>query len=244
MVAGLALLCCAPGAGAREWLVVGSHFEKVFERAAGGDFGGMGPEIVRAVARQMHDTVRFELYPWPRAQALIIQGKADILVGPYQSAERLAQMAFSERAFYQDEMVFYSRAQANLRWDGDYASLRNKRIVILNGWAYGAEFAAASARLNISIANSVENGLLMVAHQRVDLFATNRRNTEPWLATLKLGLELRPLPKVIEIQDGYFAFPRKASHEELRARFNQAFNALVDSGELKKLGLRFGVSTP
>eukprot|EP01034_Spumella_vulgaris_P027367 gene27367-34075_t len=164
---GLAPALLADGAGARELVVVGAHFERVFERRADGEFTGMGPDIVRMVARRNKDTVRFELYPWARAQAMVAQGLADILVGPYKSAERLERMAFSHSAFYRDDMVFYTLAGAGHGWQGDYATLEGKSIVVMNGWAYGAGFDAARPRLRISVANNVENGLLMLTYRHV-----------------------------------------------------------------------------
>jgi polar amino acid transport system substrate-binding protein len=240
-----ALLAGVAGpAAAREWLVAGAHFERVYERTAEGEFSGLGPAIIRRVAQQMNDTVRFELYPWPRAQALVAQGKVDLLVGPYKSPARLGQMAFSQLPFYRDQMVFYARPQAHIAWDGDYGKLGERRIVILNGWAYGTAFTQASGGLHTSVANTVESGLLMVAHQHVDLFATNVRNTEPVLSRLHLSGVVTALPQALDQQDGYFAFPRDAEHDELRARFDAAFRTLVERGELKRLGQRFGVAVP
>lgn len=228
----------------REWLVAGAHFERVFERTADGEFDGLGPAIVRRVAQQMNDTVRFELYPWPRAQALVAQGKVDLLVGPYKSPVRLGQMAFSQLPFYRDQMVFYARPDAHIAWTGDYGKLVERRIVVLNGWVYGAAFTQASAGLHTSVANTVESGLLMVAHQHVDLFATNVRNTEPVLARLHLAGTVMALPQALDQQDGYFAFPHDAEHDEFRARFDAAFRTLVERGELKRLGHRFNVAVP
>lgn len=241
----LLLLAMAAGhACAREVLVVGAHFERVFERRADGEFVGMGPDIVRQVARRTKDSVRFELYPWARAQAMVAQGLADILVGPYKSAERLERMSFSRSAFYRDDMVFYQLSGAGAAWQGDYAALEGKPIVVMNGWAYGTGFDAARPRLRISVANNVENGLLMLKHKHVALFASNRRNTEPVLAALKLGGQVEALGPVIEVQDGYFAFPKRPSHDALRASFDAAFDAMIESGELKRLGQRHDVDIP
>lgn len=228
----------------REWLVAGAHFERVYERTADGEFTGLGPAIVRRMAQQMNDTVRFELYPWPRAQALVAQGKVDLLVGPYKSPARLGQMAFSQLPFYRDQMVFYARPDAHIAWAGDYAKLADRRIVILNGWVYGAAFTQASAGLHTSVANTVESGVLMVAHQHVDLFATNVRNTEPVLARLHLADAVEALPQAFDQQDGYFAFPHDPRHDQFRARFDAAFRLLVEHGELKRLGQRYGVEVP
>lgn len=243
---GLALLlaCLCSGAAARELLVVGAHFERVFERRPDGEFTGMGPDIVRMVARRNKDTVRFAIYPWARAQAMVAQGLADILVGPYKSPERLERMAFSRAAFYRDDMVFYTLAGAVAGWQGDYAALDGKAIVVMNGWAYGPGFDAARPRLRVSVANNVENGLLMLTHKHVTLFASNRRNTEPVLAALKLGGQVVALPQVIEVQDGYFAFPKQATHDAIRNRFDAAFELLAESGELKRLSQRYDVDIP
>lgn len=241
----LLLLAMAAGqAGARELLVVGAHFDRVFERRPDGEFVGMGPDIVRQVARRNKDSVRFELYPWPRAQAMVAQGLADILVGPYKSAERLERMAFSRAAFYRDDMVFYQLAGTGSAWQGDYAVLEGKPIVVMNGWAYGPGFDAARPRLRISVANNVENGVLMLTYKHVALFASNRRNTEPVLAALKLGGQVEALPQLIGVQDGYFAFPKRPSHDALRASFDAAFEAMIESGELKRLGQRYDVDIP
>jgi polar amino acid transport system substrate-binding protein len=240
----LAIALAAASAGARELLVVGAHFERVYERRADGEFTGMGPDIVRMVARRNKDSVRFEIYPWARAQAMVTQGLADILVGPYKSAERLERMAFSRSAFYRDDMVFYAPAGASHGWQGDYAALEGKSNVVMNGWAYGPGFDAARPRLRVSVANNVENGLLMLTHKHVALFASNRRNTAPVLAALKLGGQVVALPHVIEVQDGYFAFPKRPSHDPIRASFDAAFDALIENGELKRLSQRYDVDIP
>ncbi|CDG82957.1 substrate-binding periplasmic protein [Janthinobacterium agaricidamnosum] len=245
LLAALSLAACWP-LQAREWQVAGTHFERIYQLDKDGDYTGMGPDIIRQVAAQLGDTVSFKIYPWARAQALVAQGKADILVGPYKSARRQARMAFSERPFYQDQMVLYARADSGFAWNGDYASLAGKRIVVLNGWLYGEAFehATSSNGARISIANTVENGLKMLMYNHVDVFASNHRNTEPVIAHLGYGARIAPLAGVIEVQNGYFAFPKRPSSDALRLRFDQAFNALADSGELKKLGRRYEVTVP
>jgi polar amino acid transport system substrate-binding protein len=239
----LVFLCCLPAA-ARELLVIGAHFERVYERGQEGEMIGLGPEIVRLIAERLGHKARFELYPWARAQVLLSQGKADILVGPYKNIERQQIMAFSRLPFYQDQMVFYARAGAAIDWTGDFTAITQQRIVILNGWVYGPNFDRARPQLRISVANSVESGLQMVAHQHVQLFASNRRNTEPVLGRIGLAGQVVMLPKAIDVQEGYFAFARKPSGDALRQEFDAEFQKMVDAGELKKLGQRHEVMVP
>jgi polar amino acid transport system substrate-binding protein len=228
-------------AGVRELLVAGAHFSRIYERE-NGEFLGMGPEILRAIAPQLGQPLHFDLFPWARAQSMVAQGQADLLVGPYKSPERLLQFWFSERPFYVDDMLFYVRVDSLFEWDGQYRSLHGKRVVAINGWAYGDEFDAARAGLSLSLTNSVESGLAMLAHGRVDLFATNRRNTEPVLPLLALEGKVLPLGRRIAGQRGYFAFPKRPEYLPVLARFDRAFNAYVDAGELRKLGRRFNVA--
>jgi len=231
-------------AAARDLLVIGTHFERVYERGQEGEIVGLGPEIVRIIAERLGHRAIFELYPWARAQALVAQGKADILVGPYKTFERQQLMAFSRLPFYQDQMVFYVRKGAMDDWNGDYASLSQQHIAIVNGWAYGAAFDKARPQLRLDVVNSVDSGLKMLAAQHAQMFASNRRNTEPVLGRLGLSGQLSMLPRVIEVQDGYFAFAKRPTSEALRKEFDTEFQRMVDSGELKRLGLRHEVNVP
>jgi polar amino acid transport system substrate-binding protein len=231
-------------AAARDLLVIGTHFERVYERGQEGEIVGLGPEIVRTIAERLGHHVIFELYPWARAQALLAQGKADILVGPYKTFERQQLMAFSKLPFYQDQMVFYVRKGTMVDWSGDYASLGEQRIAIVNGWSYGAAFDKARPQLRLDIVNSVDSGLKMLAAQHAQMFASNRRNTEPVLGRLGLAGQLSMLPRVIDVQDGYFAFAKRPASDALRKEFDTEFQRMVDSGELKRLGSRHEVSVP
>ncbi|MEG2034585.1 MAG: transporter substrate-binding domain-containing protein, partial [Janthinobacterium sp.] len=151
---------------------------------------------------------------------------------------------FADKPFYQDQMVFYTRQDASFGWDGDYSVLKGRRVVLLNGWAYGAEWERVRPGLHVSVANTVENGLKMLVHNHVDVFVSNRRNTDPVIVRLGYGRQVKPLPKVIDVQNGYFAFPRSPAFDKLRLQFDQEFSALSDSGELKKLGKRHDVAIP
>lgn len=229
---------------ARELLAVGAQFERVFEYQDNGEYAGLGVELLRLMAARTGNTVHFRMVPWARAQAMLVQGQADILIGPYKAPERIASMAFSDKPFYQDQIVFYTRQDASFGWDGDYAVLKNRRVVLLNGWAYGLDWDRVRPNLQVSVANSVENGLKMLVHNHVDVFVSNRRNTDPVIARLGYGRQIKPLPRIIEVQNGYFAFPRSPAFDKLRLQFDQELNKLIDTGELKKLGKRYDVSVP
>ena len=234
----------ALGAAKTPLRVVGTRFEGVYERDADGGFSGLGVEVARLLARHQERAAQFEMYPWRRAQQRVSVGLADVLVGPYKSAEREQTMRFSGQPLFQDQVAFYSRAKGMVFWGGDYAALKGKRIVALNGWSYGAAFTAAAADLNISVANNVENGLMMLVYGHVDMFASNRRDTDPVIQRMGLTDQLLPVAPLIDTQNAYFAFPKTALGEQLAAAFDRLLSDLKGSGELRRMARRHLVSLP
>jgi len=229
---------------AREIVAVGTQFGRVFDQGADGQYVGLSVDLLRLIAQQMGDTVRFEIYPWARAQALVEQGRADILIGPYKTLEREQRFNFSDHAFYQDQMVFYVRDDASIGWHGDYTELKGKHMAAVNGWAYGNMFDHVRDELGVMSANTLQQGLQMLASGRIDLLASNRRNTDFLLANLNFAAKVKPIEPIIDTQNGYFAFPKSSDHDQLRARFNQTLTQLIASGELARLARLHGVQVP
>ena len=234
----------ALGVGKAPLRVAGTRFEGVYERQSDGGFSGLGVEVVRLLAKRRDCAVQFEVYPWRRAQQRVAVGLADVLVGPYKSAEREQTMRFSEQPFFQDQVAFYSRAKGVVFWGGDYAALKGKRIVTLNGWSYGEAFTSAAAGLNISVANNVENGLMMLVYGHVDMFASNRRDTDPVIQRMGLTDKLLPVAPLIDTQNAYFAFPKLPIGAELAGAFDQLLSELKNNGELRRMARRHLVSVP
>jgi polar amino acid transport system substrate-binding protein len=238
------LLSFARPVAARELLVVGTRFEGIYERRDNGEFTGMAADLLRVFARRHGYQLRFDIYPWRRAQELINTGKAEVLVGPYKSAERQRTMRFSGQAFFQDQVAFYVRADRMPIWEGDYATLKGRRIVTLNGWSYGPAFTNAQPQLNISVANSVESGLKMLAVGHVEMFATNRRDTDPVVMALGFQDKLMALAPLIDVQDAYFAYPLAPRQREAPAQMDQLLVEMKKNGELARLARRYGVTLP
>lgn len=229
---------------AAQRLAVGTTFSHIFEQGADGQWQGLGVDVLRALAARAGDTIVFRLYPWPRAQAMVERGQADILIGPYKSPDRLKRFAFLDQAFYRDRMVFYARRDTEPAWRGDLAALRNIKIAAVRGWHYGAQFDQARARLDVSEVPQLENGMQMLAVGRVELLATNERNTTGLIDSLHLREALAVLCPDITQLDGYLAFPLDPKFKAVRDRYNTLFTEMVRSGELARLGVRNGVLVP
>ncbi|MET0322269.1 MAG: transporter substrate-binding domain-containing protein [Duganella sp.] len=229
---------------ARERVAVGASFHHVFEQDADGQWRGLAVDVLRALAARAGDTVRFQLYPWPRAQAMVERGQADILIGPYKSAERLTRFAFLDLPFYRDRLVFYGRRQGPAAWNGDFRSLAGKGVAAVRGWHYGDRFDQARPLFDLSEVTQVDNGLQMLAVGRIDFLASNERNTTALIGQLHLGDRLTVLCPDIGIIDGYLAFALDPKFAPARRQYNTLFNQMVRSGELARLGAANDVLVP
>lgn len=244
------LFACLPivgathGATAAERMAVGARFDLIFEQGDGGQWQGLGVDVLRTLAARAGDTVRFGIYPWARAQAMVQRAQADILIGPYKSPERDRQFAFVDLPFYRDRLVFYARSDANPPWRGEFGPLAATRIAAVRGWHYGASFDQARPRLDISEVDQLENGVQMLLHGRVDLLAANERNSAVLIGELHASGRLQALCPAIAQLDGYLAFPRGAGFAAARDRYSALFTEMVRSGEFARMAARHGVLAP
>ncbi|WP_339408892.1 substrate-binding periplasmic protein [Pseudomonas sp. EA_35y_Pfl2_R5] len=228
---------------ARELLAVGSNFPGVFEQNGSG-YSGLATSVLRQALEPLGYQVRFELHPWARAQHMVARGEGDILIGPYKNAAREQLFAFSARPFYRDHIVFYRPRGRGLRWDGDYQQLLGRRIGVVRGWVYGAHFDSRREQLKLVTVQGVENGLKMLGAGRLDLLASNQRNTQPVLVALGLADKLEQLEPPIDLQDGYFAFPRKGRYGPLREELDRALQQMIEQGQLAQLAADWQVDIP
>lgn len=236
------LFSLARPAPARELVAVGTRNEGIFERRPNGEFAGMGAELVRLLAQRHGYQARFDIYPWQRAMQVVGSGKADLLVAPYKTAERQRVMRYSEQAFFQDELAFYVRADSMPVWEGDYALLKGRRIAVINGWHYGLAFARAAPQLRVSVTNTVANGLQMLAHGHVELFASNRRDTDPVVQALGLRDTVMALAPLIDVLQAFFAYPLTQRYPALPQQMDQLLVEMKKNGELQKLARRYGAT--
>ncbi|WP_428502996.1 substrate-binding periplasmic protein [Roseateles sp.] len=240
------LLCGVLGNAvqARDLLAVGTQFPRVLELDSKGQARGMAVDLLNRAAAQQGHSLRFEILPWARAQLMVEQGLADVLIGPYRSPERLSRFLFSQLPFYEDALVFYaSPAKAEL-WRGDWSSLSGRSVGLVLGWAYGEAVEHARSKLLISNPGDVATGLRMLQRGRIELLASNERNTTPVLEALGLTQQFVPLQPPIAVQAGHFAYPRNAQGEALRLDLDRSLETLRSTGVLRELGRQWGVRVP
>ncbi len=228
----------------REIIVAGTDFAYLYEKNAKGEVTGFAVDILKALAARHNYQLRFELYPWTRAQWMVENGFAQILVGPYKTSAREQKYYFSRFPFYRDQLVFYVRKSSGMAWQGRYAALQNQRVAVIQGWAYGDEFERQRISLKpVSVAN-LAIALKMLVNKRFDYLAANIRNTEGVLREMP-GLEdLIALEPIIQQQDGYFAYCKESQCEKIWQEFEQTYQDLLQQGDLQRWSRAYPIKFP
>ncbi|MGQ3053602.1 MAG: substrate-binding periplasmic protein [Roseateles sp.] len=238
-MAGLGL---APPARATPLRAVGSQFARIFEGSEGQAPKGLAVDLL---GQLFGDSLRCEWLPWSRAQLMVEQGEADILIGPYRTPEREGRMLFSVRSFYSDAMVWYARRGEEARWSGEFGTLAQTPVAAVRGWAYGSRFERMKTSMNqLTWVQSVDAGLLMLTKRRVELFAANDRNCQPVLQRLNLTDAVARCSPPLDVLHGHMAFARSATGEELSRRYDRAFEQWLRTGSATELYRRWGVERP
>lgn len=238
-MAGLGL---ARSARAAPLLAVGSQFARIFEGAEGQAPRGLAVDLL---GQLFGDGVRCEWVPWSRAQLMLEQGEADILIGPYRTPEREARMLFSVRAFYSDAMIWYARRGEETRWTGEFAALAQTPVAAVRGWAYGSRFERMKTAMNqLTWVQNVDAGLQMLTKRRVELFAANDRNCLPVLQRLHLADAVGRCSPPLDVLHGHMAFARSAAGESLSRRYDQAVEQWLRTAHAADLYRRWGVDRP
>ncbi len=228
----------------REILAVGTEFAYLFEKNANAEAQGFAVDILKTLAQRSGYKLRFEFYPWARAQYMVEQGQAQILIGPYKTPQREQKFNFAQRPFYHDQMVFYVRKGEGRSWQGYYPNLYNQRVAVVQGWVYGDEFEKHQARFKLSTVTNLSTGLSLLVAGRFDYLAANIRNTEGILRTWRADKDLIALDTGIQQQDGYFAYCKSGYCDVLRQHFEHGFQELIASGEMAKLAKSYPLKFP
>ncbi len=232
----------------RSVLVAGALFARLFEPVPGAGPAarpqGLAVDLLDALLLPAGVTPTYELFPWLRAQAMVEQGSAQILVGPYRTREREARMRFSSHAFYEDAMVFYARAGQHDLWRDDFNALRTLQIGAVHGWVYGERFEQARRHLAVTQVRDLPTALRMLQLGRLDLIAANQRNSEPVLQELGLGGAVVMCQPPFARLRGHFAFGLDAVGAEWSALVDTGMQRLRASGELARIAGRWGVPLP
>lgn len=222
-------------------IFVGSHFPSILETSDKGQIQGLGADIAQRISTNLGYESVIHVMPWQRAQEMIKQGNAHILIGPYKTPERETFMTFSRYGFYQDNMVFYSRINDPVKWRGDLTELLHTPIGVTRGWSYGKAFDHLYQKMNLQVVNNVKTNFEKLLHERIVLVATHQRNAIKVINELNIKEKVKELRPPIVVNTGYFGFSKRHNQADLVERFNNEYERLIQNGVITQLNARYSL---
>ncbi len=226
---------------AETYFFVGTTFPFILERKQNGEIYGLGADIARKVVHRLGHNLKIEMYPFKRALNMIERGEADVLIGPYKSAEREKFMYYNKYAFYQDPMVFYVKADNSFKWACEFSSLKGKRIGLTRGWSYGTKFDQYKKNLRADTVNTVKANFQKLLVDRIDLLATRPRNASKIIDELKIKDKVKMILPPIIVNKGYYGFSKKKNLEKFLIQFDLEFKKMIESGEILQLNRKYNL---
>lgn len=235
------LLACLP-LQAATLRFVGTDFPGVLQAGSPQPYG-LAMDVINTLCQREQLRCTITLLPWQRAQSAVQYGQADVLIGPYRNRERAQFLQFSRYPLYVDTLYWYRLGNRPLTWNGDFASLAGLRLGITRGWTLGQGYESAKQRLDIDIADTLEQGMAKLQRHRLDLVASNERTARAILGRMNLDSVVPVLPAISQ-QGGYFGYGLHVASRDDSMRFEQALARMAESGELARLSLRHGLLYP
>ncbi|MFN4236311.1 MAG: substrate-binding periplasmic protein [Vogesella sp.] len=237
----LPLLACLP-LHAAPLRFVGTEFPGILQASSAGAYG-LAVDVIDTLCQREQLQCKIELLPWPRAQSRVQHGLADILIGPYRNRERAGYLQFSRHPLYVDTLYWYRRESQQLSWSGDHASLAGLRLGVTRGWTLGEGYEKAKPRLNVDVADTLDQSMAKLQRQRLDLVASNERTARTVLGRMGIT-DIVPLLPAISQQGGFVGYGLHSVARDDIKRFDKGLSRMAESGELAKLSLRHGLLYP
>lgn len=243
------------GSSSHKFIIVGEVWAP-FEYLEDGKPKGIDVEVLDHIFGKLKIDYEIQFYPWARAEWMAQNGKADavISVSYKKSREEFLMYTDSQKQFGVDgargaeflwnaKYVFFCRKskKAELEFDS-YAQIRADayRLVTIRGYTYNRQFR--EARLPSIIVTSQEEGFQMLAEGQVDLFPNELTVGRAALKKLGLSDKITRLDKALFTKPYLMPFCKKSdfpNKEELMLRFYDELNKMRDSGNYRKIYLKY-----
>ncbi|POZ62963.1 substrate-binding periplasmic protein [Chromobacterium alticapitis] len=231
----LCLVCETALAEARELVFAYNVFEPWKRLDAQGQPAGPYTEIVRELARRLDLRLRFLHCPLSRCLARMQQGRADLMIGVRQTAERSQYLDFLEPPFANgDRLAFYQR-RGDPRVIARYEDLLPLKVGVSEGVSYAARFDH-DARLRRDASPGMESGFRKLAEGRVDVLIVNESQGAALAARPEFAARVKRAALTLDDHHpNRLALARQSPLQPQKARIEQTLRGMQADGTLARL---------
>ncbi|WP_316675807.1 transporter substrate-binding domain-containing protein [uncultured Tolumonas sp.] len=199
---------------------------------------GLTIDIVNEIFTRMNIPITYHFLPWTRSLHLLETKQVDALFTIKKTKEREATMLFPKEPLISQDYVFFVKKKSNVVFDGNYSSLANLRIGVVDKTSYGNKFDTAVANNVFKRLDSAPNYELTfkkLLGDRVDAVICSR------LVGISMLNKLGGLDKVqisgppSETTVSYLVFSRKPENTQLAENFDKIVNQMKVDGTINRI---------
>jgi polar amino acid transport system substrate-binding protein len=89
------------------------------------------------------------------------------------------------------------------------------------------------------VVDTVAANFNKLIYSRIDMFASNSRNSMAVIKQMNIGHRVKVIPPPITINNGYFGFSKKRKLHDFLIKFDEQLKNMIDSGELQRLNRQY-----
>lgn len=201
-----------------------------------GQLKGLAPDVVRQLFRELGHEVRTEAVGnWKRCLLEVQEGRIDIVVGAYRTAERAKQLAYSTRPLIADPIVLFVRRDRQFAFSR-WSDLEGKTVGLLLGDSFGDRFDRfADARLKVERVSSSEQNVRKLVLGRIDFMPVGLQTWHLQGQRLGYGDEIMRLPEPLVTEHYHVAVRRGSRLEPLLERIDMRLREMHEDGSLQHM---------
>lgn len=199
---------------------------------------GLTIDIVNEIFSRMNQPIQYNFSPWTRSLHLLEKNQIDGLFTIKKTKERENTMLFPKEPLITQDYVFFVLKKSNIEFNGDYSSLANASIGVVDQTSYGNRFDTAAKNKTFKKLDSAQNYELTfkkLLAGRMDAVICSR------LVGISILNKLNALDKVkvsgppSETTVSYLVFSRKKENIKLVIQFDKILNEMKQDGTISTI---------
>jgi polar amino acid transport system substrate-binding protein len=206
-----------------------------------GKLHGTYIDIITAICKRLKVEPVFVQYPWPRAVAMVKNGKVDAIFPPLKTLEREEFLYFPTEPLSYTRNVIFARKVRNIKIK-KLSDLQNYIVGINDQYSYGPLFDNYKSNLKVDISRTEEMQINKLTYQgqiRMDVAAASEEAFNFISAKLGHSKDLE-IVYVLSENPSYVAFSKaNPNHKKFAQEFSKTLKQLRKEGVIQDINDRY-----
>lgn len=202
-----------------------------------GKLRGTYVDVITAVCKRMKVEPVFVQYPWPRAVAMVKNGKVDAIFPPLKTTEREEFLYFPAEPLSYTRNVIFARKARHIRIK-KISDLQNFIVGVNDQYSYGALFDNYKQNLKLDVSRTEEMQINKLTHQgqiRMDVAAASEEAFKYQSAKLGHSKDLEVV-YVLSETPSYVAFSKaNTDNKKFAKEFARVLRQLRKEGVVQDI---------